>query len=120
MGILNTIKDVADGADSIKRIHDTGKYFKSEYIDPALKNQPKAHEISIFLPKTVKVNQPVTVKGTGTGMIMLYSGNHLERKLFPDKEGWWYTRLYYSVPGEYLMIAKDYYGEAQATLTATD
>jgi hypothetical protein len=119
MGILNTIKNIADGTDAVKRIHDTSKYFKSEYIDPAMKpNQPMP--ISIDAPKTVKVNQPVTIKGTGTGMVSLYSGDHLERELYPDKKGEWYIRLYFSVPGEYLLTAKDYYGTAQATLNATE
>ena len=27
MGLIDTIKNVADGADAVKRIHDTGKYF---------------------------------------------------------------------------------------------
>jgi hypothetical protein len=121
MGVIDTIKNVADGADAVKRIHDTGKYFKSEYIDPAMKNQTSLKQpVSIVAPKQVKVNQPVTISGTGTGMISLYSGDHLERQLFPNKEGMWYIRLYFSVKGEYLLKAKDYYGEAETTLNAVD
>ena len=31
MGVLDAIKNVADGADAVKRIHDTGEYFTSKY-----------------------------------------------------------------------------------------
>lgn len=120
MGIIDTIKNVADGADAVKRIHDTGKYFKGQYIDPALKNKPQPKALTINAPKTVKVNQPVTISGTGTGMISLYSGNHLERELYADKNYEWYIRLYFSVPGEYVLKAKDYYGEAETTLNAVE
>lgn len=118
MGVLNTIKNIADGADAVKKIHDTGKYFNDQYITPALKTKPQAHPLTIKAPKTVKVDQPCTIQGTGTGMISLYSGNHLERELYADKNGDWYIRLYFSVPGEYVLKAKDYYGEVETTLTA--
>lgn len=120
MGIIDTIKNVADGADAVKRIHDSGKYFAEEYIAPAMKKKPARREVSIHAPETVRVNQSVTLHGTGTGMVSLYSGNHLERELYPDKNGEWYIRLYFSVPGEYIMIAKDYYAEAKATVIAKD
>ena len=32
MSVLDAIKNVADGADAVKRIHDTGEYFTSKYI----------------------------------------------------------------------------------------
>ena len=118
MGIIDTIKNVADGADAVKRIHDNGKYFAEEYIAPAMKKNAARREVSIHAPETVRVNQSVTLHGTGTGMVSLYSGDHLERELYPDKNGEWYIRLYFSVPGEYIMVAKDYYGEAKATVTA--
>ena len=117
MGVLDAIKNVADGADAVKRIHDTGEYFTSKYIKISRTN---AKPLSINAPKQVKVNQPVTISGTGTGMISLYSGNHLERELYADKNGEWYIRLYFSVPGEYLMKAKDYYGETETTLNAVE
>jgi|ACXJ01.1.fsa_nt_gi hypothetical protein len=120
MGILNTIKNVADGADAVKRIHDTGKYFNDQYIAPALKSKPQPSKLTIKAPKQVKVNEPVTISGTGTGMISLYSGNHLERELYADKNGEWYIRLYFSVPGEYVLKAKDYYGETETTLNAVE
>ena len=120
MGIIDTIKNVADGADAVKRIHDNGKYFAEEYIAPAMKKNAARREVSIHAPETVRVNQSVTLHGTGTGMVSLYSGNHLERELYPDKNGEWYIRLYFSVPGEYIMIAKDYYAEAKATVIAKD
>ena len=47
MGIIDTIKNVADGADAVKRIHDTGKYFTDEYIQPALKNKPQPNSMLI-------------------------------------------------------------------------
>lgn len=118
MGIIDTLKNMADGADAVKKIHDTGKYFTGEYIVPATKHQPKPKPLTIDAPKTVKVNQPVTIKGTGTGMVSLYSGDHLERELYVDKNGEWYIRLYFSVKGEYLLTAKDYYGKVETTLNA--
>ena len=120
MGIIDTIKNVADGADAVKRIHDTGKYFTDEYIQPALKNKPQPKTLTINAPKTVRVNEPVTISGTGTGMISLYSGNHLERELYADKDFKWYIRLYFSVAGEYILKAKDYYGETETTLNAVE
>ncbi|MCL5732854.1 MAG: hypothetical protein M1285_05600 [Candidatus Thermoplasmatota archaeon] len=120
MGILDTIKNVADGADAVKKIHDTGKYFKQEYVDPVVKSQPRGKPLSITAPKTVRVNQPVTISGTGTGMISLYSGDHLERELYADKNGEWYIRLYFSVQGEYVLKAKDFYGQTETTLNAMD
>lgn len=117
MGVIDTIKNVADGVDAVKRIHDTGEYFTSKYVKFSRTN---AKPLSINAPKQVKVNQPVTISGTGTGMISLYSGNHLERELYADKNGEWYIRLYFSVPGEYVLKAKDYYGEITGELTAVD
>ena len=120
MSVLDAIKNVADGADAVKRIHDTGKYFTETYIAPGIKAKPANRALTMKLPKTVKINQPVTISGTGTGMISLYSGNHLERELYADKNGEWYIRLYFSVPGEYLLKAKDYYGETETTLNAVE
>jgi len=120
MGIVDTLKNIADGADSVKRIHDTGKYFTNEYIEPAMKKSHERLPVTINAPKTVKVNQPVTISGTGTGMVSLYSGEHLERELYPDKKGEWYIRLYFSVPGIYKLTAKDYYGTDITELTAVD
>lgn len=118
MGIIERIKNIADGADAAKRIHDTGKYFTDQYIMPAVKNKPKPEPLSIHVPDNVKVNEPVTIWGTGTGMITLYSDDVTIRKeLFPDKEGKWYAREYFSVRGTYLLKAKDYYGETETTVT---
>ncbi len=117
MGVIDTIKNVADGADAIKKIHDTGEYFTSKYIKIS---RTTAKPLSINAPKQVKVNEPVTISGTGTGMISLYSGNHLERELYADKNSEWYIRLYFSVPGEYLLKAKDYYSETETTLNAVE
>ena len=116
MGIIDTIKNVADGADSVKRIHDTGKYFHEAYVKKPCQSCKK--KISIIAPATVQVNAPVTISGTGNGMVSLYSGNHLERELFPDKQGEWYIRLYFSVRGTYLLKATDSHGEAETTLEA--
>ena len=58
MGVLDAIKNVADGADAVKRIHDTGEYFTSKYIKISRTN---AKPLSINAPKQVKVNQPVTI-----------------------------------------------------------
>jgi len=119
MGVIDTIKDIADGVDSVRRTHDNIKYFKGQYIDPAMKkHEPK--KLTIKAPKQVKVNQPVTISGTGTGMISLYSGNHLERELYADKNGEWYIRLYFGVAGEYILKATDYYDSTETTLTAID
>ena len=117
MGVLDAIKNVADGADAVKRIHDTGEYFTSKYIKIS---RTTAKPLSINVPKQVKVNEPVTISGTGTGMISLYSGNHLERELYADKNSEWYIRLYFSVAGEYLLKAKDYYSEIETTLNAVE
>jgi hypothetical protein len=117
MGIVDTIRNVADGAESVKRIHDTTKYFTDTYAkNSGCKGCGK--KISIIAPATVKVNEPVTISGMGVGMVSLYSGDHLEREIFPDRHGEWYIRLYFSVKGTYLLKAKDSRGEAETTLEA--
>ncbi len=120
MGVIDTLKNLADGANSIKQIHDTGKYFHDTYILPIEKQKHNVVPLSLDVPPQVKVNQSVTISGTGTGMISLYSGNHLERELYPDKSGKWYIRLFFSVAGTYEMRATDYYGEVKKELTAID
>ncbi len=120
MGVIDTLKNLADGATSVQKIHDTGKYFHDAYITPLGKQKYNVVALSLNVPTTVKVNQSVTLWGTGTGMISLYSGDHLERELYPDKSGKWYIRLFFSVAGVYKMKAKDYYGEVIKELTATD
>ncbi len=109
MGIIDTLKSIASGADSVKDIHDTGKYFHDMYIKPLENRSNNVVPLTLVLQSTAKVNQSILISGTGTGLVSLYSGNHLERELYPDKDGNWYIRLFFSVPGIYKMVAKDYY-----------
>lgn len=119
--IVDTLSTVANGANAVKQTHDAVRGLTDQYgnhVQRAI--NPKAMPISIDAPSTVKVNAPVTIHGTGTGLITIYSGDtrHKEREAFADNSGHWYTRLFFSVPGTYKLIATDYYGEATTTLVA--
>lgn len=119
--VVDTLTKVANGASAVKQIHDVGKSFTDQYGNKVKQQvNPKAMPLSIDAPQKVKVNQPVTISGTGTGLIQIYSGDlrHYERDAFADNTGHWYTRLYFSVPGTYKLIATDFYGEATTTLVA--
>lgn len=115
--VVNTLSKVATGASSVKQIHDVGKSFADQYGNQI---SPKGMPLTINAPKQVKVNAPVTISGTGTGLIQIYSGDlkHFEREAFADNSGNWYTRLFFSVPGTYVLYATDYHGEATTTLVA--
>ena len=119
MGIteaVRTLTQIANGASAVQQIHQTGKYMHSEVVKAT--NNIVRMPLTINAPASVRVNQPVTIEGTGVGMISLYSAEKLERELFADKTGHWYIRLYFSVPGTYDMRVTDYYSEATATLVA--
>ena len=120
--VVNTLSEVATGASSVKQIHDVGKSFTDQYGNQVKQQlNPHGKALTINAPKQVKVNAPVTISGTGTGLIQIYSGDlkHFEREAFADNSGNWYTRLFFSVPGTYVLYATDYYGEATTTLVAT-
>lgn len=119
--VVDTLTKIANGASSVKQIHDVGRSFSDQYGNQVKQHvNPKAMPLTIEAPPTVKVNAPVTISGTGTGLIQIYSGDlrHFEREAFCDTSGHWYTRLYFSVAGTYNLIATDYYGEATTTLVA--
>jgi len=120
MGVLDTLKNIADGADAVKKIHDTGKAFGDQYIAPAVKAKPQPHPLSIHVPANTKVNEPVTISGTGTGLITLYSADvEIRKELYPDSKGNWYAREYFSEAGTYILKAKDYYDEVETTVNIT-
>jgi hypothetical protein len=109
MGIIQNIRDLSDGVSGLKNVHDTTLEMHNRYVKPALEKTQHRHELSIDMPSKAIINVPVLIKGTGTGMVLIYADGKLERKVFPDKEGMWYIRLYYSVVGEYIMEVKDSY-----------
>ena len=120
MGVLDTLKNIADGADAVKKIHDTGKAFGDQYIAPAVKAKPQPHPLSIHVPANTKVGEPVTISGTGTGLITLYSADvEIRRELYPDSKGNWYAREYFSEACTYILKAKDYYDEIETTVNIT-
>ena len=120
MGVLDTLKNIADGADAVKKIHDTGKAFGDQYIAPAVKAKPQPHPLTIHVPANTKVNEPVTISGTGTGLITLYSADvEIRKELYPDSKGNWYAREYFSEAGTYILKAKDYYDEVETTVNIT-
>ena len=97
MGVLDALKNIADGADAVKKIHDTGKAFGDQYITPVVKSKPQPHPLSIHVPANTKVGEPVTISGTGTGLITLYSADvEIRKELYPDSKGNWYAREYFS------------------------
>ncbi|MEM3193237.1 MAG: hypothetical protein QW292_14355 [Candidatus Parvarchaeota archaeon] len=101
MGIINHINNIASLASSAVAIHSSARYFSS------VLSQKKDVEFTFEIPKTAKVNQVVYVHGTAPpGMVLIYSQNHLERTVFPERDGSWGTTLYFSKPGEYKMIAR--------------
>lgn len=114
MGIVDAIKNVSDSVDAVRKTHDNVKYFADTYG----KKEKKKIPVTIHAPATTEVNKTVSITGTGTGMVSLYSGQHLERELYPDKEGEWYIRLFFSVPGTYDLTAVDQNGHATTTLIA--
>jgi hypothetical protein len=116
MGIASTLNDIASGIDSVKRTHDDVLFFHEKYVKPALKNKPARVPLTVNAPGNIHVMQPVTISGTGTGLIRLYSEAKLERgNIYPDK-GKWAVREYFSVPGEYILTAKDSYSVATITV----
>ena len=76
MGVIDTLKNIADGADAFKRIHDTGRMINDQYITPVVKSKPQPHPLTIHVPDNTKVGEPVTISGTGTGLITLYSPDY--------------------------------------------
>lgn len=114
MSILTSIRDFADAVDGVRRIHDTGKYFHDTYANALRKK--KAMPISIHAPNDIVVGEPVTIWGTGIGMITLYSDGEKIRQVFPFRDGYWYAREYFGRAGKYILKAEDYYGSAEVEI----
>lgn len=120
MGLGNVVKslsEIAQGAGAVSNIHDTGKHFADMYGDKIKKAlNPVSQKLTINAYTTdAPLDKGVTFYGTGTGIISLYSGTgknmKKEREIVADKEGKWYARLYFTVPGKYIITAKDYHSE---------
>lgn len=115
--IVSTLNTVASGAGAVNSIKETAKSLHAD-ISRAASNGVARLPITIDAPARVKVGEPVTISGTGVGMVTLYSDGEQIRELFPGKNGHWYAREYFGAAGKYIIKATDYYGSAEAEVQA--
>ena len=117
--VVNALNTVATGATAVNTIKEVGKSMHSD-VAKAVGKPSGRKPISINPIGNVKVGEPVTVSGTGVGMVTLYSDGVVIRELFPDKQGFWASREYFGKAGKYVIKATDYYGSAKTDVNATD
>ena len=117
--VVKTINTIASGATAVNTIKEVGKSVHSD-VSKAVKASNGRKPISINPIGTVKVGQPITVSGTGVGLVTLYSDGVVIRELFPDKQGFWASREYFGKAGKYVIKASDYYGSVETDVNATD
>jgi hypothetical protein len=112
--IINSVSSLISLPGQIDDAHDHIKHLSSKI---KLNSGIKRYDLDVEYPKQAYVGEPVVFRGTGWGIIRLYSQTRLERdNIIPNKEGIWYVREYFSVPGEYELTFKDRYKEKKITM----
>lgn len=116
--VVDTIVKLSNGAAAVNSIKETAKSMHADISKVSTTSGGARLPITVSAPANVKVGEPVTISGTGVGMVALYSDGKKIRELYPGKDGHWYAREYFGKAGKYIIKATDYYGSAEAEVQA--
>jgi len=97
--ISQGIGAVANIGSSAVQLHQVASYF--------MKKKTPDYTFTFTMPDTAKLYEHVELRGTAPpGIIYIYSQQKMERTTFPyPSTGEWFTGLYFTVPGEYIITA---------------